>query len=72
MLTQGTVQLTFNVRSENVYYGGLDFRGGPVDSGTILPGGSKTVTFTAESDFTITAYWPSSGVVKYHIPVSVQ
>lgn len=67
-----TVRITFNVSTTDVYYGGMLFRGGPVDSGDIDRGGSKTVEFVAETDFTITAYWPSSGVIKYTIPVQVQ
>ena len=67
-----TVRITFNVSTTNVYYGGMEFRGGPVSTGTIDPGGSKTVEFTAQNSFTITAYWPSSGVVKYTIPVQIQ
>jgi hypothetical protein len=67
-----TVTIRFHVSAENVYYGGLEFRGGPVDSGTIKPGGNATVSFTATEDFTITAYWPASGVIKYRIPVIVQ
>jgi hypothetical protein len=66
MVNKGeTVKLTLNVSTQNVYYGGLDFRSSVVNSGTILPGTSKTVIFTADSPFTIHAYWPSSGVQKH-------
>lgn len=67
-----TVRITFNVRNTNVYYGGLEFRGGPVDTGPIPPGGSKTVSFTALNSFTIIPYWPESNVRKnYNIQVNV-
>lgn len=58
------VNLTLNVKTTAVYYGGLDFRSTPVTTGTILPGQNKTVTFTAEQSFDIHAFWPSSGVEK--------
>lgn len=67
------VNLTLSVSTSNVYYGGLDFRSSVVNSGTILPGASKTVSFTADSSFTINCFWPSSGVEKTsHIDVVVK
>ena len=67
-----TVRITFTVKTEDVNFGGLDFRGGPVDTGPIAPGQSKTVEFTAESSFDIRSFWPNSGVMKpYKIPVQV-
>ena len=66
------VTITFNVRSTGVYYGGLDFRGCGQTSGGTLPGGSTTVSFTADTSCTITSYWPSSNVVKDTLQVSVQ
>ena len=67
-----TVRITFTVKTEDVNFGGLDFRGGPVDTGPIDPGQSKTVEFTAESSFDIQSFWPGSGVMKpYTIPVQV-
>lgn len=59
-----TVNLTLKVSTENVYYGGLDFRSDVVNSGGITPGQSKTVTFTADQSFTIHCFWPSSGNEK--------
>jgi len=68
-----TVEITFMVKTTNVYFGGLDFRGGPVDTGTIDPGESKTVSFEAEETFKIIPYWPSSGTKKsYRITVAVK
>ena len=68
-----TVEITFMVKTTNVYFGGLDFRGGPVDTGTIDPGESKMVSFTASETFKIIPYWPSSGTKKsYRITVTVE
>jgi len=67
------VEITFMVKTTNVNFGGLDFRGGPVDTGTINPGKSKTISFTAEETFKIIPYWPSSGTKKsYRITVNVE
>lgn len=60
-----TVTLTFAVRTERVYFGGIDFRSDVVDTDTILAGTEKTITFTAPGrSFTFLAYWPSTGVPK--------
>lgn len=67
------VSLTFNVKTTNVYYGGLEFRSSVVNTGAIAPGGSKTVTFTAQETFEFAAYWPASSVDKgYRLLISVQ
>lgn len=60
------VKITFKVREEKVYYGGLDFRSENdyFDTGKVLPGGIETVEFTADESFSYTSYWPSSGVEK--------
>ncbi len=63
--------LKFAVRKENVYYGGLDFRGCGVLSNTTKPGDSIEVRFVPESDCDITSYWPLSGVKKSALHVSV-
>lgn len=64
-VTKGAiVNLTIQVKTEGVYYGGIDYRSSVVNSGTIYAGQSKTVTFTADQSFTLTPYWPSSGVQK--------
>lgn len=60
-----TVRITFKTRTESVYYGGLDFRGGVYfNTGTLLPGGAKTVEFIADQSFDFKSYWPASGVLK--------
>ncbi len=58
------VKVTFKVREDNVYYGGLDFRSSYFNTGKIRPGSSKTVEFIADKTFTYTSYWPSSNVKK--------
>ncbi|MDP3992158.1 MAG: hypothetical protein U1B79_01155 [Candidatus Pacearchaeota archaeon] len=65
------LEITFNVRTTNVYYAGLDFRGCGLNTGKVSPGSSKTVEFTMQDACTITSYWPSSGVVKDRLQVSV-
>lgn len=59
-----TVKITFKVRSTGVYYGGLDFRSSKWNTVSASPGGSATVQFVADSTFTFSSYWPSSGVKK--------
>ncbi|MBI2671169.1 DUF4382 domain-containing protein [Candidatus Woesearchaeota archaeon] len=58
------VKITFKVRGNNVYYGGLDIKSELFDTGKIPLGGTKIVEFTAEKTFTFTSYWPSSSVKK--------
>ncbi|OHA48675.1 MAG: hypothetical protein A2806_00925 [Candidatus Terrybacteria bacterium RIFCSPHIGHO2_01_FULL_48_17] len=67
-----TVNLTFKVRSTNVYYGGLDFRSTKFVTSSVPPGGETTVTFTADATFTYTSYWPASGVKKADGTITVQ
>jgi hypothetical protein len=67
------VSVTFNVDAKETYHGGLDFRSPVVSTGTILPGASKTVTFTAGASFSLVPYWPSTDIRKpYTIDVVVQ
>lgn len=69
---QGTkVTITFAVSATGVYYGGLDFRSSVLNTGTIKPGESKTISFTADSSFTFTPYWPASNVKKPYL-VAIQ
>ncbi len=59
------VKITFKVRTEKIYYNGLDFRSEVFgDTGKVLPGGTKTVEFIAEKSFTYTSYWPASSREK--------
>jgi len=65
------VKITFQVRSQNVYFGGLDFRGCGQDTPDTSPGGSAQVQFTADTTCTITSYWPSSNREKSRMDVVV-
>jgi len=69
--SDAAVKITFKVRTTNVYYGGLQFKGCGLDTGKVSPGGSITVEFTAASTCTITSYWPSSSRVKDNLQVVV-
>ena len=64
-------KITFNVKTQNVYYGGLDFRGCGQNAGKINPGSSTIVEFTASENCMITSYWPLSGVVKTNLKILV-
>ncbi|MBI4054144.1 MAG: hypothetical protein HY397_02325 [Candidatus Doudnabacteria bacterium] len=59
-----TVKITFKVRADNVYFGGLDFRGCSTQSLTVPPGGTTTAQFVPEQSCSITSYWPTSGIQK--------
>ncbi len=65
--------ITFNVDSTGVYYGGLSFRSSKFNSpDKVSPGNSWTTpTLTADESFTVGAYWPSSGVHKWDLQVTV-
>ncbi len=58
------VEITFRVRNTNVYYGGLQIKSEKFDTGSIVPGGEKTVSFVADKSFTFTSYWPASNAKK--------
>jgi len=58
------VTITFKVRSQNVYFGGLDFRSPKFSTNKVAPGGSASVSFTADQAFTISSYWPATNYWK--------
>jgi hypothetical protein len=66
------VRINFIVRSSNVYYGGLDFRSPKFRTEAIKPGGVTAVEFTADESFSISSYWPASGVLKASINLTVK
>lgn len=67
------VIITFIARKDEVYFGGLDFKGeGWGNTGKVPAGGSKTVEFIAEKTFEFKTYWPSSGAVKAKGQVTVE
>jgi hypothetical protein len=66
------VSITFGADAGTTYHGGLDFRSSVLSTGTITPGSTKTVSFTADSSFSFTPYWPSTNIAKpYKINVVV-
>ncbi|MBI2084572.1 MAG: hypothetical protein HYT70_03100 [Candidatus Aenigmarchaeota archaeon] len=65
------VSITYQVRSQGVYYGGLDFRGCGQSTPSVKPGDSIKVQFTALSTCAITSYWPVSNVAKDSMQVIV-
>ena len=68
-----TVNITFDVSANTTYHGGLDFRSSVLNTGTITPGASKMISFTADASFVFTPYWPSTNIAKpYTISVVVQ
>lgn len=67
------VTITFGADAGTTYHGGLDFRSSVVNTGTITPGSTKTVSFTATHSFSFTPYWPATNIAKpYTIDVVVQ
>ncbi len=64
------VNILFKVRTDDVYYGGLDFRGCGMNTGA-KPGESAVFSFVADNPCTITSYWPSSGVTKQTLDIRV-
>ncbi len=65
------VYIEFVARKDNVYYGGLQIKSKYFDTGKIIKGEKATVDFSAFESFTITSYWPSSGVKKADLEVVV-
>lgn len=67
------VTITFGADAGTTYHGGLDFRSSVVNTGTITPGSTKAVSFTATHSFSFTPYWPATNIAKpYTIDIIVQ
>jgi hypothetical protein len=67
-VAKGTpVTIIFAVDANNTYHGGLDFRSSVVNTGAILPGKSKTISFTATTSFAFTPYWPATNTKKPYV-----
>lgn len=67
------VTITFGADAGTTYHGGLDFRSSVLNTGTITPGSTKTVSFTATKSFSFTPYWPSTNIAKpYTIDIVVR
>jgi hypothetical protein len=66
------VKLYLYVKSNNVYYGGLDFRSEKFKTEPIKPGQKAEVEFIADKDFIIESYWPLSNVKKAELKIIVK
>jgi len=66
------VKITLAVDTSNVSFGGEDIRSSEFNTGTIAPGQSKQVQFTAKNSFKVSAYWPSSNNWKADMQVIVK
>ncbi|MDP3999232.1 MAG: DUF5667 domain-containing protein [bacterium] len=66
------VKIHFIVRTDNVYYGGLDFRSSKFKTESVKPGGSVDVEFIADESLGFSSYWPASGVLKASGKIVVQ
>lgn len=67
------VTITFGADAGTTYHGGLDYRSSVLNTGTIAPGSTKTVSFTATHSFSFTPYWPATNIAKpYTISIVVQ
>ena len=68
-----TVKITFKVRSQGTYFGGLDFRSDVWgDTGKVSKGQSTSVEFVAEETFQFKSYWPASNRLKATGTVTVK
>ena len=67
------VNITFVFKDSNIYFGGLDISGG--DFPTIKykkdSNLNHSIEFTASKGFTLTSYWPATGVVKGSLDVII-
>ena len=66
------VNLYFYVRSDKVYYGGLEFRSEKFKTEPAKPGEVAKAEFIADKDFIIESYWPVSNVKKAELKVVVK
>jgi len=70
-----TLKLTFVFNKSNIYFAGLDIKSNAFETlkyRTSDTSNEKTVEFTAESTFTMSAYWPASSKLKGIATVNVQ
>ncbi|MDP3785126.1 MAG: DUF5667 domain-containing protein [bacterium] len=72
-VTKGSkVRLHLLVRTDKVYFGGLDFRSDKFKTESVKPGGSTSVEFVADESFVITSWWPVSSVRKADLKIEVR
>jgi hypothetical protein len=71
-VARGTdVEIDFKVRTEDVYFGGLGFKGCGLTSADAKPGDTVKFSFRADSNCGIIAYWPANGAPKKTLVVTV-
>lgn len=64
--------ITFTVDTTDVYHAGLDFKSSIFNSPSVKPGTSWTTPeLTADASFKISAYWPTTDIKKWDLPVTV-
>ena len=67
------ITVTFDVKTDDVYFGGLEFRSEKFNSGKISPGERWTSPeITMTNTFIITSFWPSSGTKKADLEIIAQ
>jgi len=66
------VNLHLYVRSDKVYYGGLEFRSEKFKTEPIKPGEVAKAEFIADKDFVVESYWPVSNVKKAELKIVVK
>jgi len=67
------IKILFEVRTKNVYFGGLDFRGSNgIKTKGVKPGESTTFEFIADKNILISSFWPSSSQLKDTLKVNVE
>ena len=72
VVKKGTpLDIEFTVRTTDVYYGGLDFRGCDANAAA-QPGKTATLSFTPTESCLVKSYWPSSGVLKDTLEIKVE
>ncbi len=65
------VKLLLTVRSNGVYYSGLDFSGCDQRTVGAKPGGTAMLEFVPSEICTITSYWPSTGRIKDTLQIRI-
>ena len=65
-------KITFFIRRQGTYYGGMTIRGPDFDSGKLDKEEEYLVEFTAQEDFEIKSYWPLTNNLKATLEVIVE
>lgn len=65
------VKITFFIKKQGTYYGGMTIRGSEFDSGKLEKEETYEIEFTAEESFEIKSYWPQTNKLKATLDVTV-